>query len=163
MIIRPERKAWIQAFTFRRNRATALLLAALFLMGLTIAWRGMNLWGVAAYFLLWVASYGVIFAGACRYCAYYGKNCPIPLEGGLVHRFFVKKDTGFGFAQLAWATLAYGLRVAVPVLIIIREGLYGWGAAYAGILVLFWIIHLRYIGCPNCINTACPLNPGKSA
>jgi hypothetical protein len=54
----------------------------------------------------------------------------------MVHRFFAKKDKGFGSTQLAWATVAY-----------------------AGVLLLFWIIHLRLIGCPNCINTACPLNP----
>lgn len=160
-MIRPKRKAHVHAFTFAQNRLTALLLAALFLMGLSISWRYLNLLGVAAYFLLWAASYGVIFAGTCRYCAYYGRSCPVPLEGGLVHRFFPKKDTGFGFAQLAWATVAYGLRVTVPLLVIIREGLYGWGAAYAGVLALFWIIHLRIIGCPNCINSSCPLNSGN--
>ncbi len=160
-MIRPERKAYIQAFTSGQHRQTALLLTALFLLGLAISWRGLNLLGAAAYLLLWVGSYGVIFAGTCRYCAYYGRTCPIPLEGGIVHRFFAKREDGFGMTQLAWATLAYGLRVAVPFLVIIRENLWGWGVAYAAILALFWMVHLRIVGCPNCVNAACPLNPGK--
>jgi hypothetical protein len=160
-MIRPKQKARIRSFTSAQNRQTGLLLGALFLVGLVISWRGLGGYGMAAYFLLWAASYGVIFAGTCRYCAYYGTPCPIPLEGGLVHRFFAKKDAGFGFIQLAWAAGAYGLRAAVPVLVIIRENLFAWGAFYAGILILFWIVHLRIIGCPNCVNAACPLNPGN--
>ena len=158
-MIRPRRKGRITTFSPGRNWLTTLLLAALFLMGLAISWRGLYLTGVAVYCLLWAASYIIIFAGACRYCAYYGKSCPIPLEGGIVHRFFAKKDKGFGPIQLAWAPVAYALRAGVPVSVIIIYGQYGWGVSYAGILLLFWIIHLRLIGCPNCINTACPLNP----
>ena len=160
-MIRPKRKAHLRAFSPVQNRETGLLLGMLFLLGLAISWQGLGGYGMAAYFLLWVASYGVIFAGTCRYCAYYGRTCPIPLEGGMVQWFFAKKNNGFGMAQLAWATLAYGLRVAVPFLVIIRENLWGWGVAYAAILALFWMVHLRITGCPNCVNAACPLNPGK--
>jgi hypothetical protein len=33
------------------------------------------------------------------------------------------------------------------------------GGFYFFILTIFWIVHLRFTGCPNCINYQCPLNP----
>ena len=52
---------------------------------------------VGGYLALWGLSYPVIYAGACRYCAYYGKACPIPLEGSCVHYFFKKSFGPFFF------------------------------------------------------------------
>ena len=28
-----------------------------------------------------------------------------------------------------------------------------WGVAYFSLFFIFWIVHLRFCGCPNCINT----------
>jgi|GEM_PF-83856 len=153
-----ETKKSIFQISTAHNGPTVLLLAALFACGLAVS---LHAGAVAAltYLLLWGVSYGVIFAGTCRYCAYYGKKCPIPLEGSCVDRLFTKKAGRFGYRQLLWATAAYGLRLLVPVWVILQYRMIGWGIAYAGLLAGFWIIHLRVTGCPNCINTACPLNP----
>ncbi len=160
-MIRPGRKKYLSRFSAADNALTLMLLAAVFIIGMALS----SFAGISAallYLFLWAASYGVIYAGTCRYCAYYGKRCPIPLEGSCVHRFFAKKETGFGWMQLLWATLAYGLRVAVPVSVILSKSLAAWGALYFSVLIGFWAVHLRISGCPNCINTKCPLNPDYS-
>lgn len=64
----------------------------------------------------------------------------------------------FGFPSLLWATVAYALRGLLPVFIVVRDGLVAIGLGYAGALALFWLVHLFFSGCPNCINTCCPLN-----
>lgn len=157
-MLRPKRKAKLDRFSLKDKILTTLLLLALFVYGLLISL--MYGWiGTACYLALWIISYPVIYAGACRYCDYYGESCPIPFEGGCVHRFFEKKPGGFGFMALIWATLAYGLRVVLPVVIIIKHQLYSAGIIYLGLFIAFWIVHLRFYGCPNCINTDCPLNP----
>lgn len=158
MLLRPKRKNRFSEFSIRHNAPTVLLLGALFACGLAISIQS-GLPAIAAYLLLWGLSYLVIFAGTCRYCAYYGKRCPIPLEGSCVDRVFPKKAGKFGYWQLFWATAAYGLRILVPVWVILEYRLVGWGTAFGTILAGFWIVHLRVTGCPNCINTDCPLNP----
>lgn len=140
------------------NYLTAILLGLIFACGLEIVWT-ISIPTAVAYLGLWGASYLLIYAGTCRYCIYYGKKCPIPLEGSCVHRFFEKKEEAFGYSQLFWATAAYGFRVILPVIFIFRHQMIGWGVIFFTLLTLFWIIHLRFTGCPNCINTQCPLNP----
>jgi hypothetical protein len=157
-MLRPIRKQKVFEFSAKNNLFSALLLVALFLIGLPISFYD-GLRGFAAYLALWAVSYFIIFAGACRYCVYYGKKCPIPMEGSCVHRFFEKKDSGFGWIQLIWATVVYLLRILVPAVIIIHDELLIWGLLYVTVLSLFWIVHLRFTGCPNCININCPLNP----
>ncbi|BBO76339.1 hypothetical protein DSCW_37560 [Desulfosarcina widdelii] len=114
--------------------------------------------GAALYLLLWLGSYGVIYAGACRDWVYYDKSCPIPLEGGCVHRFFRSGSGRFGVASLLWATFAYVMRVFLPLFIVVRERLVAIGLAHIGVLALFWIVHLYLAACPNCVNFRCPLN-----
>jgi hypothetical protein len=157
-VIRPKRKERLSEFPPAKNYPSVLLLFGVFGCGLAISFYW-NVAGAAAYLGLWGISYLVIYAGTCRYCVYYGKRCPIPLEGSCVHRFFEKKETGFGWLPLFWATLVYGLRVLVPVVIIFRYRLILSGTVYFFLLALFWIVHLRFTGCPNCANTGCPLNP----
>ena len=157
-MLRPKRKEKIAEFSISKNLPGIVLLSALFVCGLLILINHGFL-TIAAYLGLWLISYGIIYAGTCRYCDYYGKSCPIPLEGSCVHKFFKKKETSFGYIQLAWATVAYIFRTVLPVVVIFKYELYGWGIAYFSILALFWIIHLRFTGCPNCINVQCPLNP----
>lgn len=159
-MLRAKRKARLNRFSPKDNFLTVLLLLGLFTYGLFISFA-YGWTGIAGYLALWALSYPVIYAGACRYCAYYGESCPIPLEGGWVHRFFKKKQEGFGLTALVWATLSYGLRVILPVVIIIDHDLYRVGIIYVGLFIVFWIIHLRFCGCPNCINTECPLNPDQ--
>jgi len=157
-VLRPIRNNKIAEFSANKNLFSILFLAALFLVGLFISFYD-GLRGFASYLALWGVSYLIIYAGTCRYCVYYGKKCPIPLEGSCVHRFFEKKDSGFGWIQLVWATVVYLLRILVPAVIIIHDELLIWGLLYVAVLSLFWIVHLRFTGCPNCINRDCPLNP----
>ena len=156
-MLRPKRKQYIRQFSLSDNYLSVIMLGIMFMCGLFIVWTYSFL-AVAAYLGLWALSYIIIYAGTCRYCAYYGKKCPIPFEGSCVHHFFKKKET-FNFFQLFWATAAYGFRVILPVIFIFRDSMTGWGIAYFLLLTGFWIIHLRLTGCPNCINTQCPLNP----
>jgi len=160
-LIRPKRKQHISQFSFSDNYASVILLGLFFICGLLIVWPH-SLLAAAAYLGLWAFSYIVIYAGTCRYCVYYGNKCSIPLEGSCVHKFFEKKEESFGVRQLLWATVAYGFRVVLPVIFIFKYHLTGWGIVYFSILTVFWIVHLRFTGCPNCINTQCPLNPDYS-
>ncbi len=161
-MIRAKRKNRYPAFDGGRNLPQALLLVGFFGMGLWLS-RLAGGWGIASYLLLWMVSYPVIYAGTCRYCAYYGQKCPVPLEGACVHRFFPPGGKPFGSPQLLWALAAYFLRVIVPVIVIVSRGAYLSGLAYALLFAAFWIVHLRIAGCPNCINEDCPLNPGRSS
>jgi len=157
-MFRPKRKEKLSEFSGGKNYPAVLLLSAFFICGLLISYK-YRLTGIALYFGLWILSYFTIYAGACRYCVYYGKKCPVPLEGSCVHRFFDKKETGSGIYQFFWAAVAYVLRVLLPVVIIFHETLYVPGIIYAGLFIVFWIVHILFTGCPNCINNRCPLNP----
>jgi len=157
-LLRPNRKEKIAEFSIPKNYPSIVLIAALFVCGLLILINH-GLLAIVAYLGLWIISYGIIYAGTCRYCAYYGKRCPVPLEGSCVHHLFKKSKKSFGYMQLGWASVVYVLRTALPLLIIFKYELYGWGITYFSILALFWIVHLRFTGCPNCINIQCPLNP----
>ncbi|MFZ5570754.1 MAG: hypothetical protein ACOZF0_10135 [Thermodesulfobacteriota bacterium] len=162
MLPRPRRKERYPAFPLKANLVTVLLLSAVFGMGFHLSLH-FGLVGPVVYLALWALSYPLIYAGACRYCAYYGNRCPIPLEGSCVHRFVKPKRGGFGYPALAWATFAYGLRLAVPAVAIVAGKQWQEGLLFGATLSLFWLIHLRVSGCPNCINTDCPLNPDYRA
>ncbi|MGC9324833.1 MAG: hypothetical protein ACP5G0_08830 [Desulfomonilia bacterium] len=153
-----QRRNHTERFSESANPTTRVLLTVFFTLGLLISWRR-RVFGTAAYLVAWLLSYGVIYAGTCRNCAYYGKPCPIPLEGSCVQVFVPRGDTRFGYGSLFWATSAYVMRVSVPAAILHADRLIAAGAAYTGILALFWINHLWREGCPNCINLECPLNP----
>lgn len=159
-MIRAKRKDHLSEFPVRTNWVTVLLIALLFLIGLGITWQ-LRLSGVVLYGLLWVGSYLVLYVGTCRNCVYYGKRCPVPLEGSCV-QYVVRRGNGkFGFSGLVWATLAYVMRIGLPFYIIAKQGMILAGILYGGTLALFWIVHLFVTGCPNCINSDCPLNPDK--
>jgi len=157
-MLKPRRKERIEVFEPSRKRLTTTMLLLFFIAGLVISiLKGFR--AAMAYIVMWLASYLVIFKGTCTRCAYYGKSCPIPLEGPLVKYFFKKSDKPFGYKALFWATVAYLMRIWVPSLVIIRDRRKAAGIIYYGMFKIFWVIHLRIIGCPNCINSACPLNP----
>jgi hypothetical protein len=157
-MFKPKRKNHYPSFARERNMPQAVLLAGIFGLGFWIS-SFVGFRAVAGYLLLWVISYPVIYAGACRYCAYYGKKCPIPLEGSCVQYFFTRSEKPFGYTQLFWALVAYFLRMAVPVAAIVIHAAYFPGLILALLLTVFWIVHLRAAGCPNCVNVTCPLNP----
>lgn len=157
-MLKAKRNQRVAEFSLPINYPSAILLGLVFAGGLGITWT-QNIWAAGAYLVLWALSYLVIYAGTCRNCLYYGKKCPIPLEGSCVHKFFKKTDRPFGYLQLLWATAAYGFRVILPVIVIFRDRMVAWGILYFSTLSLFWIVHLRFTGCPNCINIQCPLNP----
>ncbi len=157
-MLRPNRKKWLSAFSFREKIATLTLLSALFGYGLLISLH-FSLLGFFLYLALWGLSFFLIYINACRRCPYYGKKCPVPLEGDCVQLFFGKSEKAFGWTSLVWALIAYCLRIALPTVIMIIEDKGVAGVFYYGLFALFWFVHLRVAGCPNCINTACPLNP----
>ncbi len=157
-MLRPERKHRYEEFVGRERRSAAILLAGLFAAGAALSLRQGALF-IAAYILMWIASYLLLFAGTCRKCVYYGKRCPVPLEGECVHRVLGRSGKGFGWSALLAASVAYVLRVGLPAFIIIRDSLCYEGLVYSMLFVLFWYMHIYNTGCPNCINTACPLNP----
>lgn len=157
-MLRAKRKDNYPSFPFTANIWTAVLLMLLFCLGFLISLRW-NAMGAATYMVLWGLSYVIIYAGTCRNCVYYGKRCPIPLEGSCVHRFFERGRNRFGYLSIVWAALAYAFRILVPLFIIINDRWLIGGIAYFGLLALFWANHLGFAGCPNCINTDCPLNP----
>ncbi|MBP7738290.1 MAG: hypothetical protein KA369_20115 [Spirochaetes bacterium] len=159
-MVKPKRKNHLGEFPLRRKLVSTLLLMALFAGGIAVIYP-YETWLIGAYLALWIVSYPVIFAGTCRYCANYGKPCPVVLEGGMVHRFFNRADKPFGMMQLAWASAAYMLRIAVPWVIIVQYQLWPWGIIYGMIFVSYWFFHLRITGCPNCVNYDCVLNPGR--
>jgi hypothetical protein len=156
----PERKNHLSEFPLREKLVPTMLLALLFAGGVAIIYP-YETWLIGAYLALWVVSYPVIYAGTCRYCANYGRPCPVVLEGGMVHRFFKRADKPFGMMQLAWASVAYMLRIAVPWIIIVRHQLWPLGGIYGFIFMAYWFFHLRVTGCPNCVNYDCVLNPGQ--
>jgi len=157
-MLRPDRKGRLHNFDIKNNFLTVLLLTAFFFAGLVIS-LNLKIPGTVSYILCWVVSYLILFAGTCRNCVYYGRKCPIPLEGSCVNYFFKKGENQFGYISLLWATIAYVFRVCIPVYIIFTEQMIMFGAFYFFMLAIFWIVHLRFTGCPNCVNYQCPLNP----
>lgn len=156
-----KRRGFVGKFSWKDNLATRFTLIALFFLGLYISAQW-GPWASAAYVLLWVASYLVLFAGTCRRCAYYGRSCPIPLEGSIVCRVFPKSEKPFTGSALLYASIAYVLRVGLPVGVILQDRLVFEGILLGLIFILFWVSNLFWSGCPNCINYVCPLNPGQS-
>jgi hypothetical protein len=157
-MIKAKRRNRYKTFPLKTNLATSLILGCIFLHGLILSFK-IEPFGLFAYLVLWVVSYFIIYAGTCRNCVYYGKRCPVPLEGSCVNRFFKKGEQPFGYFSLIAATLAYLFRVAVPIAAIALDRMLVQGSVYIGLLILFWVIHLRVTGCPNCVNESCPLNP----
>ncbi|MGM0451992.1 MAG: hypothetical protein ACQERN_02350 [Thermodesulfobacteriota bacterium] len=157
MPLRPGRQNPKAEFDLRQKWLTVLLLAGVFAAGMWLSFR-FGGYGGLVYIALWIVSYPVIYAGTCRYCVYYGKKCPIPLEGSCVHYLFARSSQPFGFTRLIWATVAYLLRAVVPIAAMIHQAAFFGGAVYLLLLTAFWFVHLRITGCPHCINTTCPLN-----
>ncbi len=146
------------AYTLANNWLSALLLLLIFLVGLFLA-ADLGPTGLTTYLLLWIHSYILVYAGACRHCAYYGKRCPVPLEGGLVNKFFRQSNRKFSVNCLGWAGLAYVLRIIVPLGVILISQRYLAGSVFLAAFVGFWGVHLLFSGCPHCANTECLLNP----
>jgi len=157
-MIKTKRRGRYTEFPIKANLAVALVLGFIFFHGLILSLR-IKPFGAPAYLFLWIASYFVIYMGTCRSCIYYGKRCPVPLEGSCVNRFFKKSEKPFGYFSLLAASFAYLLRIAVPIVAIAVDRIFIQGGVYVGLLILFWTVHLRFTGCPNCINGSCPLNP----
>lgn len=157
-MFRVRRKNRYAIFPPEATTLTDFLLGFFFFLGFLIS-LGFKVRGVAAYLGSWALSYIVIYTGTCRRCVYYGRRCPIPLEGSCVHYFLKKGTQPFGYSSLFWATLAYLLRILIPSFAIAYFRRLTLGMAYFGCFVLFWTVHLWVSGCPNCININCPLNP----
>jgi len=157
-MIRAKRRSRYTEFSIKTNLATTLILGFIFSHGLILSLR-IKPFGAPAYLVLWIVSYFIIYMGTCRNCVYYGKRCPVPLEGSCVNRFFKKGKKPFGYFSLLAASFAYLLRIAVPITAIVVDRILIQGGVYFGVLILFWTVHLRFTGCPNCINASCPLNP----
>src|SRR5210317_1536146 len=94
MNLRAKRKAKLSEFTIKEYGINGGLMAILFLFGLFLSWKLSTFAGLL-YVLLWVASFPLIHATTCRNCVYYGKQCPVPLEGGCSHLMF-ERGNNFG-------------------------------------------------------------------
>ena len=156
-----KRKNRLSEFTIKEYGINGLLMAILFLFGLYLSWKLSTFAGML-YVLLWVASYPLIHATTCRNCVYYGKQCPVPFEGGCSHLMF-ERGNNFGILAGVGGLLAYFLRVCIPYLAIIQAGSAMYFALYTGVILLFFYILFYHTGCPNCIQTKCPMNPDFDA
>ena len=152
-----KRKKRLSEFTFKEYGINAGLMAILFLFGLYLSWELSTFAGLL-YLLLWIASYFMIHATTCRNCVYHGKQCPVPLEGGCSHLLFERGDN-FDLLAGGGGLLAYFLRVCIPYVAVAKAGSVAYFAIYTGVLILFFYVLLYHTGCPNCINTKCPMNP----
>ena len=156
-----KRKKKLDKFTLKEYGINAVLMAIIFLFGLYFSWELSNFAGML-YLLLWVASYFVIHATTCRNCVYHGKQCPVPLEGGCSHLTF-ERGNNFGLIAGVGGLLAFFLRLCIPYVAIIKAGSMMYFVLYSGIVILFFYVLLYHTGCPNCINTKCPMNPDYNA
>ncbi|BBO78525.1 hypothetical protein DSCW_59420 [Desulfosarcina widdelii] len=156
-----KRKKKLDKFTLKEYGINAVLMAIIFLFGLYFSWELSNFAGML-YLLLWVASYFVIHATTCRNCVYHGKQCPVPLEGGCSHLTF-ERGNNFGLIAGVGGLLAFFLRLCIPYVAIIKAGSMMYFVLYSGIVILFFYVLLYHTGCPNCINTKCPMNPDFNA
>ena len=155
-----KRKTILDKYSLQDNFLGTTLFLTYFLLGLYLAAQlPLAVAGVIAYLVLWILSYIVIHAGACRRCVYYGKQCPVPLEGSLVNKFFAPSDKKFNVDCLVWASLTYILRVALPLATIVYLELWLIGLVWLMAFGAFWILHLFVTGCPRCGNTRCIMNP----
>jgi hypothetical protein len=155
-----KRKNRLSTFTIKEYGINGLLMAILFLFGLYLSWR-LSAFAGMLYLLLWVASFFVIHATTCRHCVYHGKQCPVPLEGSCSH-LTVDRGNNFGIFAGLGGILAYFLRVCIPYASIIQGGSMLYFVLYSGVIALFFYVLLYHTGCPNCINTKCPMNPDFS-
>jgi hypothetical protein len=160
MDFRIKRKDRLSEFTIKEYGVNAAIIAALFLFGLCLSWD-LSAFAALLYLLMWAASYILIHATTCRNCVYYGKPCPVPLEGGCSHLMF-DRGNNFGFLAGLGGLLAYFLRVCIPYVAIIQAGSFIYFALYTGVIALFFYVLFYHTGCPNCIQTKCPMNPDFS-
>ena len=152
-----KRKNKLSEFTIKEYGINAVLMSILFLFGLYLSWKLSTFAGLL-YLLLWVASYFVIHATACRNCAYHGKQCPVPFEGSCSHLVF-ERGNNFGLHAVLGALVAFFLRVCIPFVAMFRIGSIVFPIIYIGIFAFFFYVLFYHTGCPNCINTKCPMNP----
>ena len=152
-----KRKNKLSQFTFKEYGINGLFIAVLFLFGLFLSWE-LSVFAGFMYLLLWVASYFVIHATTCRNCVYHGKRCPVPLEGSCSHLTF-ERGNNFGLLAGIGGLVAYFLRVCIPYIALAQAGSITYFILYTGIFALFFYVLFFHTGCPNCINTKCPMNP----
>jgi len=75
-----KRKSKLSEFTIKEYGINGGLVAILFLFGLYLSWTLSRFAGLL-YLLLWVASYFVIHATACRNCVYHGNFSGFHCQG----------------------------------------------------------------------------------
>lgn len=155
-----KRKNRLSEFTIKEYGINGAIIAALFLFGLILSWN-LSVFAGLLYLLAWVASYFVIHATTCRNCVYHGKQCPVPLEGGCSHLMF-DQGSNFGIIAGIGGLVAYFLRICIPYVAIFQAGSITYFILYSGVLVSFFYVLFYHTGCPNCIQTKCPMNPDFS-
>lgn len=152
-----KRKKRLTEFTVKEYGINGVLMAILFLFGLYLS-LGLSTFAAGLYMILWLASYPIIHATTCRHCVYYGKQCPVPLEGNCSHLTF-DKGNNFGILAGLGGLLAYFLRVCIPYVAIFHSGSVLFFILYTGTIGIFFYVLFFHTGCPNCIQTKCPMNP----
>jgi hypothetical protein len=157
MYIGNKRKNRLSAFTIKEYGINGIFVVILFLFGLFLSWN-LSAFAGMLYLLLWVLSYPVIHGTLCRNSVYHGKQCPVPFEGTCSHLSF---DRGHNFGILAGISgfLAYFMRVCIPYVALFQMGSVLHFLLYTSVILGFLYVLLYHTGCPNCINTKCPMNP----
>ncbi len=155
-----KRKKRLSEFTIKEYGINAVIMAALFLFGLFLSWDLSTFAGLL-YLLFWVVSYFVIHATTCRNCVYHGKQCPVPFEGSCSHLTFDQGDN-FGILAGVGGLVAYFLRLCIPYVAIFQAGSIMYFILYSSVLASFFYVLFYHTGCPNCIQTKCPMNPDFS-
>ena len=153
-----KRNQKLSAFTIKEVGINGLLMGLLFGFGLFLS-LNLSVFAGLLYVLLWVSSYFLIHATTCRHCVYHGKQCPVPFEGGCSH-LTVERGHHFGLLAGLGGLLAYFLRLCIPYAAIVQSGSVVNFVLYSGVLALFFYVLFYHTGCPNCINSQCPMNPG---
>ena len=87
----------------------------------------------------------------------------MPGEGNLAHLFFKQSDSPEQLVDYLGVMLCYGMRIGYPLalLFIKGEGFNLIGFILILTTILFFMIHMKVIGCPHCKKTTCPGNPHR--
>ncbi len=157
--LRARRKGQFEQWPPLYTGAIGALTLLLFLEGIFIV-APHGLFHVSVVLVLWILSYPVIYYGMCRTCTYYGRRCPVPGEGSLVHYFLNRREASPGWSAWTMVGLCYVMRLGYPLICLVRFHTPWWyGVVYGFSIMAFTVVLTRMIGCPYCTRNTCPLNP----
>ncbi len=158
---RPKRKEKFEQWPPSHRLLMGGMLGLLFLEGAVIVSR-FGAIHILILLILWIISFPVIHFSLCRKCYNCGKRCAIPGEGELANLLFEKREGPPGLFNWLGTALSYVIRLGYPAaFLILYPERYSTTMAviYELTFIMFLLLDARVIGCPNCMNKNCPLNP----